>query len=146
MLVTHAFYLPPRKFQRFIAFVLRAVGYRKMQIALNTLYFCLLFQNTRNGCFSTTKVKCTKTSDNKSVINNNERFNLPFLTRIFISLYYPSSISTGDNTGFLSRQYKLTSKKDLPKCLSTNKCLISFLVKFAKLSLKFCFCFLFLVM
>ena len=37
MLVTHAFYLPLRKFQRFIAFVLRAVGYRKMQIALNTL-------------------------------------------------------------------------------------------------------------
>lgn len=129
MLVTHAFYLPPRKFQRFIAFVLRAVGYRKMQIALNTLYFCLLFQNTRNGCFSTTKVKCTKTSDNKSVINNNERLNLPFLTRILISLYYPSSISSDDNTGFLekenrfSRQYKFTRKKDLRNaCQRINAC------------------------
>lgn len=73
------------------------------------------------------KLSALKTSDNKSVINN-ERLNLPFLTRIFISLYYPSSISNDENTGFLekenrfSRHYKLTRKKDLLKCL------ISFLV------------------
>lgn len=74
------------------------------------------------------KLSALKTSDNKSVINNNERLNLPFLTRIFISLYYPSSISNDENTGFLEKEnrfsphYKLTRKKDLLKCL------ISFLV------------------